>query len=100
MIDWGAFLVVFVTSLVSTAVVVSLYSLGLRFSAMPGPRVRREDGTLEPLGDARDAEDDGVEAQGRPRWATWGANICFALCVCAVLFGIYLIIPVLHGGPI
>ncbi|MFC4224998.1 hypothetical protein [Lysinibacter cavernae] len=96
MIDWAAFLIVFVTAIVSACVVVSLYSFGIRFSAMPAPRVRREDGTLEPVGDARDAEDDGIELQGRPRWATWAANICFGLCVVVVLFGIYLIVPALH----
>ncbi len=96
MINWAAFLIVFVTALVSAGVVVSLYSLGIRFSAIPAPRARREDGSFEPRGEARDAEDDGIELQGRPRWATWAANTCFSLCVGAVLFGIYLIVPAFH----
>ncbi|AXH35813.1 hypothetical protein DVJ78_10725 [Humibacter sp. BT305] len=82
-IDWAAFLIVAVTSLVATAVLVSLYSLGVRL-----------------LGSRR-SEDDGAgtgEAEAaRPTIATVGAITCFALCAVAVLFGIYLIVPFLHG---
>ncbi len=92
MIDWLAFLRVFITALGSACAVVSLYSLGIRFIATPAPRLRGADGTLEPLGSARDAEDDDIEATGRPRWAVWVANTCFALCGAVVLFCIYLIV--------
>ncbi|GAA3590849.1 hypothetical protein GCM10022198_13440 [Klugiella xanthotipulae] len=97
MIDWIAFLTVFGTALVAATIVVSLYSLGIRFLAMPAARVPREDGSFEPLGDARDEEFDDIEELGRPRWATVGANVCFALCIACVLFGIYLIVPALHA---
>lgn len=97
MIDWMAFLIVFVTSLASAATVVALYSLGIRFLATPPPRVRLADGTLEADGPARDDEEDDVDDLGRPRWATVAAYVCFGLSVCCVLVGIYLIVPALHG---
>ncbi|MEB4615712.1 hypothetical protein [Leucobacter sp. M11] len=97
MIDWLAFLTVFVASLFSACVVVALYSLGIRFLAMPAPRVRQADGSFAPNGPARDEEDDDVEEVGRPRWATISANICFALSVICVIVGIYLIVPALHA---
>ena len=95
-IDWMAFLIVFVTALLSTAFVVALYSLGIRLLATPAPRVPRLDGTIEATGPSRDDEDDDVDDAGRPRWATVAANVCFALSVVVVLIGIYLIVPALH----
>lgn len=77
MIDWGAFVVVALTSLVSTAVVVSLYSFGLRFRGLTHPDAR----TGEPV---------------RPAYASVLSIICFALSACAVLYGIYLIVPFFH----
>ena len=97
MIDWVAFLIVFATSLVAAATVVSLYSLGIRFLATPAPKVRRADGSFEPDGPSRDDEDDDVDDLGRPLWATIAANICFGLSIVCVLIGIYLIVPALHG---
>ena len=97
MIDWMAFLIVFVTALASAATVVTLFSLGIRFLAMPAPKVRRADGSFEPDGPSRDDEDDDVDDLGRPRWATVAANVCFALCIACVLVGIYLIVPALHN---
>lgn len=78
MIEWGSFLAVAVASLVSTAVVVSLYSFGLRFRGLTHP-------------DARTGE------QVRPAYATVLSYLCFGLSACAVLYGIYLIVPFLHG---
>lgn len=78
MIDWGAFLVVALASLVATAVVVSLYSFGLRFGALTKP----DAATGEPV---------------RPLYATVLSYLCFALSACGVLYGIYLIVPFLHG---
>lgn len=78
MIDWGAFVVVALASLVATAVVVSLYSFGLRFHGLTRP----DPATGEPV---------------RPAYATVLAFTCFGLSICAVLFGIYLIVPFLHG---
>jgi hypothetical protein len=77
MIDWGSFLTVAIASLVSTAVVVSLYSFGLRFWSLTRT-------------DAKTGE------QVRPAYATVVSYGCFALSVCAVLYGIYLIVPFFH----
>ncbi|PRI10332.1 hypothetical protein B4915_12540 [Leucobacter massiliensis] len=96
MIDWMAFLIVFGAALGSAVFVVALYSLGIRFLATPPPPVRRADGTFEPGGPSRDDEDDDVDDIGRPRWATFAANLCFGLSGLAVLIGIFLIVPVLH----
>ncbi|TAJ49702.1 MAG: hypothetical protein EPO52_01740 [Herbiconiux sp.] len=78
MIDWGAFIVVALASLLATAVVVSLYSFGLRFRFLTKP----------------DAQ---TGRQSRPAYATVLSSICFALSALAVLFGIYLIVPFFHG---
>lgn len=97
MINWMAFLIVFATALVASAIVVSLYSLGIRFLATPAPKVRGADGSFEPDGPSRDDEDDDVDDLGRPLWATIAANVCFGLSIICVLVGIYLIVPALHG---
>ncbi|MDA3147684.1 hypothetical protein JSO19_09875 [Leucobacter sp. UCMA 4100] len=96
MIDWLAFIQVFLAAILASSGVVALYSLGIRFLAMPGPKVVREDGTFEPDGPARDDEDDDVVEIGRPKWATVAANICFIASVLCVVVGIYLIVPALH----
>ena len=96
-IVWTAFLIVFVASIVSAALVVALYSFGIRFLATPAPKVRRADGTYEPDGPSRDDEDDDVDDLDRPRWATVAAYVCFVLSAVCVLIGIYLIVPALHG---
>ncbi|BDZ50108.1 hypothetical protein GCM10025867_23490 [Frondihabitans sucicola] len=70
MIDWGAFLVVALVSLVSAGLLVSVYACGLRLLAI----------------------------DARPAVATVGAYACFVLCALGALFGIYLIVPALHGG--
>lgn len=91
MIDWMSFVIVFGASLLSAVLLVSLYSLGIRFLAIPA--------RLEPTheGPSRDDEDDDVDDLGRPRWATVAAYTCFGLSILGVLFGIYLIVPALHG---
>jgi hypothetical protein len=97
MIDWMAFVTVFVVSLVGSVLVVALYSFGIRFLAIPARPAVMEDGSLSPQGPSRDDEDDDVDDQGRPRWATAAAYLCFALASACVLFGIYLIVPALQG---
>lgn len=97
MIDWLAFVIVFAASLLSAVFVVAMYSLGIRFLAVPAPAARRADGTLEPVGPDRDDENDDIDETGRPLWATIAANVCFGVSVVAVLVGIYLIVPALHG---
>lgn len=96
MIDWFAFLQVFLASIISASGVVALYALGIRFLSTPGPKPFLADGTVEPDGPARDDEDDDVVRSGRPLWATIAAYICFALSVVCVLVGIFLIVPALH----
>ncbi len=71
MIDWSAFVVVAVASLVSACLLVTLYALGVRLITSTGdllPRTRRLAGVT-----------------------------CFVLCGALVLYGIYLIVPALHG---
>lgn len=71
MIDWGSFATVALASIVSACLLVTLYALGARLVANQGdflPRTKRILG----IG-------------------------CFALCAALVLYGIYLIVPALHG---
>jgi len=70
-IDWGSFATVALASIVSASLLVTLYALGARLIANQGdflPRTKRIVG----IG-------------------------CFALCAALVLYGIYLIVPALHG---
>lgn len=72
MIDWAAFVTVAAASLISACLLVALYGLGVRLitsSGDPLPRSRRLAGVA-----------------------------CFVVCGALVLFGIYLIVPALHGG--
>ena len=69
MIDWGSFVIVAVVSIGAAAVIVSLFAAGLRLLAVEAHR--------------------GV--------ALAGAYSCFVVAAAAVLFGIWLMIPSLHG---
>ncbi|MHA3725108.1 hypothetical protein ACXR2T_14665 [Leucobacter sp. HY1910] len=89
MIDWMAFLTVFVAALGSAVFVVVLYSLGIRFLAIPAK-------SGEANGPSRDDEDDDIEEAEHPRWATNIAYLFFGLSALAVVAGIFLIIPALH----
>ena len=73
MIDWAAFALVGVAALVAAAALVALYASGLRLMAWS------HSGSLM-------------------RTKRLGAIVCFAACGALVLFGIYLIVPALHGG--
>lgn len=77
-IDWLAYLVVALVTLVATVLVVGLYSTGVRLYAISS------DAAPNPA------------AQGRLTLIKAGAYACFALCGAAVLFGVYLIVPALH----
>ncbi|MHA7176325.1 hypothetical protein ACX80D_06680 [Arthrobacter sp. Sr24] len=72
MIDWFGFVTVGLTTLVGAGFVVTMYSLGVRFTAVSG-------------------DDDGRNNHA----AKWGSYICFGFCVLAVLAGIVLIVPAL-----
>jgi len=72
-IDWGAFALVALVSLVAAAALVTLYASGLRLMTWS------QSGSLQ-------------------RTKRISAIACFGLCGALVLFGIYLIVPALHGG--
>ncbi|MDF2442521.1 MAG: hypothetical protein JWR01_724 [Subtercola sp.] len=67
-IDWLAFIEVVVVALVSACFIVTTFALALR------------------LGD------------GTARWRRPVSVTLFVVCGLAALFGVYLIIPALHGG--
>jgi hypothetical protein len=88
-INWLAFLIVFVASIVAACVVVTLFATGIRLLATPPHGAR-------PAGAARDEEMDDVEGPQRPRRATVAAVALFVVAGLVALYGIYLIIPALH----
>jgi hypothetical protein len=90
MIDWPALILVAAVAIGSAALLVALFATGIRFLATPPVNA-------EAVGSARDDEMDDVSDPTRPRAATVGGVICFVLAGIAVLFGVYLIIPALHG---
>ena len=78
-INWVAYLIVAGVTLLATLVVVGLYSTGVRLYAVASDR------------------NPGPGAKNRLALVKAGAYACFAVCGAAVLFGVYLIIPALHG---
>ena len=88
-IDWFSFLVVFVAAIVSACVVVVLFGAGIRLFATPHRGAA--------AGSARDEEMDDVEGPTRPAAATAGGVVLFVLTGIVVLYGIYLVVPFLHG---
>lgn len=111
MIDWAAFVIVFAAALTGTLVVVGLYALGLRLLVLGGrvpvvvPAEFTDAITVLTPAEIEAAERKAAKAArknpltARQRQAaTYAAYACFALCAAAVLFGIYLIVPALHGG--
>ncbi|PPL15544.1 peptidase [Microterricola pindariensis] len=110
MIDWVAFFIVFLAAIVSTVVVVSTYSLGLRLLSASGriPVVEPAEFTdaitvmsakeiKTATKRARKAAKKNPLTAGQKQAAFIGAWACFVVCACAVLFGIYLIVPALHS---
>lgn len=111
MIDWFAFLTVAVASLASSALIVTMYSLGLRLMTSAGrsPTVGPAEFTgaitvLTPKRAAKEARRTRKAlaanplTDGQKKLALVGAYACFSLCVGAVLYGVYLIVPALNGG--
>ncbi|MDR6904436.1 hypothetical protein J2X63_000122 [Agromyces sp. 3263] len=110
MIDWLAFLLVLGSALLATVVVVSTYSLGLRLLTVSGrtPIVTPAEFTdaiavITPA-EAKAAAKKAAKAakkspltEGQKRAALIGARVCFVVSALAVVVGIYLIVPVLHG---
>lgn len=70
MIDWFGFVIVALTTLLGAGFVVTMYSLGVRFTAISGDNNGRSN-----------------------RGAKWGSYICFGFCILVVLSGIVLIVP-------
>ena len=110
MIDWLAFLLVLVSALLATVVVVSMYSLGLRLLTVSGrtPIVTPAEFTdaiaVVTPAEAKAAAKKAAKAakkspltDGQKRAALIGARACFVVSAIAVIVGIYLIVPVLHG---
>ncbi|GAB2521552.1 peptidase [Paramicrobacterium agarici] len=109
MIDWLAFLVVFVSALLAAVIVVGLYALGLRLlvSAGRAPLVAPAEFTdaITVMSEKkRLREEKRVEkavkknplTPAQRTVARIGAYVCFAGCAAAVLYGIYLIVPLFH----
>ena len=110
MINLTAFLIVAGASLLAAAVVVSLYSLGLRLLTSAGriPSVDPAEFTgaitiltaaqaAKEAKRAKKARKANPLTDGQKRAALLGAYLCFGLCASAVLYGVYLIVPALHG---
>ena len=83
-VDWGSFVVVLLVALAATVVIVCFYALALRLLAVGAPL----DGSDERRPAAASAA-----AFHRPPIATVAAVVCIAICVAAVLYGIWLIVP-------
>jgi len=110
-IEWSSFLIVLVASITSTAAVVSAYALGIRLLTVSGrtpivtPAEFTDAITVVSPAEAKAAAKRAAKAakkspltDGQKRAALLGAWACFAISAAAVLFGIYLIVPALHGG--
>ncbi|MET0784221.1 MAG: peptidase [Leifsonia flava] len=109
MIDWSAFLLVAVASLLVTSIVVSAYSFGLRLLAASGRAPLVEPASFTDAITVITPEESKAAAKrqkkaakknplsdGQKRLALWAAYACFAVAGAAVLYGIYLIIPYFH----
>lgn len=81
-VNWNSFLLVFVASLGFTALIVACFSLGVRL-----------------LTDAQNvsakARKGNSRAQQKESLSMVGAYLAFGICVSALAYGIYLIIPFL-----
>ncbi len=82
-IAWDAFLSVVLTSVIGSAVIVSLYALGVRFVTDADQLISKAK-----KGDAQALRKESVFRSI--------SYICFTLCAIAVLYEIYLIIPAFH----
>lgn len=109
MIDWFAFLIVGVTSLIGALSVVALFSTGVRLLAVSGrvphvpPAAFTDAITIMTAKEAkshakkaRKAAERNPLSERQKRLAFVAACTCFALSGIAVLWGIYLIVPALH----
>ncbi|WP_243063734.1 peptidase [Humibacter sp. RRB41] len=109
-IDWVSFLLVAGAAIVAACLVVALFAFGLRMLSTAGkaPHVTPAEFTdaitivtpAEAAAEAkriRRAAKKNPLSAGQKRLALIVAYACFSLCAVVILFGIYLIIPALHG---
>lgn len=109
-IDWVSFFEVAGAALLAACLVVTLYAFGLRMLSTAGraPHVIPAEFTdaitivtpAEAAAEAkriRKASKRNPLTPGQKRLALCAAYVCFVLCAAVVLFGIYLIVPALHG---
>jgi hypothetical protein len=85
-VDWSSIGLVFVVGLAATVVIVAFYSLGLRLLAVGSPM------------DGDDQHSGPVITDNRPAVATVGGFACIGVGVLALLYGIYLVVPLLHAS--
>ncbi|MFU8945824.1 peptidase [Mycetocola zhadangensis] len=110
MIDWMGFVVVLFAALVGAVVVVGLYSFGLKMLVRAGrvpvvtPATFTDAITVLTPAEIKSAAKKAAKAArknplspAQKRIALIAAYSSFTLCGAAVLFGIYLIVPALHG---
>jgi hypothetical protein len=110
-IDWMGFVIVLVAALTGTALVVGFYSLGLKLLVRAGrvpvviPATFTDAITVLSAAEIKSAAKKAAKAARKnpltplqKRIALAAAYCCFTVCGLAILFGIYLIVPALHGG--
>jgi hypothetical protein len=79
-VDWNSIVLVCVVTLVAAVAVVTLYSVGIRLLSVGSPV---EGGAA-------------TTPRRRPVIATIGGYVCVGVGILAVLYGVYLVIPVFH----
>lgn len=87
-IDWPAFGLVLVTSLVSAVVTVALFATGVRLLATPSPDALAG----EPEPDDQGEDDPTTPTDARPIAATIGAIVLFVLAAGVAATGVVLIV--------
>jgi len=87
-IDFGAIGTVAGVGFVAAVGVVLLYTLGLRLLGTGQP--------VDAGGDHTEYADETARSGHTPPLAIAGAGLCFAVCVAAVLYGIWMTIPQFH----
>jgi hypothetical protein len=81
-VAWSSIALVSVSALVAGVVIVTFYSLGLRLLAIGSPN--------------DDAGTSVSVSSPRPPVATVGAVVCIGIGALAVVYGIYLVVPLFH----
>ena len=108
-IDWIAFVQVFIAAMLATVVIVTFYSLALRLLVRAGrspvvaPAEFTDAITVITPAEAKAAAKKAAKAakkspltDGQKRAAYVGAWTCFVLSALSVIVGIFLIVPALH----